>query len=256
MFSSVHGAQPLSPARQQPAAASAPQWGWDDLKFSGGDTLNPGRRDRCHGTVSVGMPAGQVASNAHALKVVWQTREPAAASNPFVLRQMPGQKEQPRNEAADRVISEMKMVLCNERMRRCCSDDRQRGGRGDGGRWAGDAAAAGARVAACRAAPSRGRRAPSHPRPQRAARPRFHEFPPAPQGCGRPPPAAARRISVLLSVLPVAVPIIAPFLCVISSGIEELYKRVAASLEPTKLHLRRCRTVNGQDEVRCTTVTG
>lgn len=41
VFSSVQAAQPNQP-KQQSASPSAPQWGWDDLKFSAGDTLNPG----------------------------------------------------------------------------------------------------------------------------------------------------------------------------------------------------------------------
>ena len=42
VFSSVQAAQPGQQKKQQPASPSAPQWGWDDLKFSAGDTLNPG----------------------------------------------------------------------------------------------------------------------------------------------------------------------------------------------------------------------
>ncbi|KAK9918238.1 hypothetical protein WJX75_002476 [Coccomyxa subellipsoidea] len=41
VFSSVQAAQPGQQKKQQPTSPSAPQWGWDDLKFSAGDTLNP-----------------------------------------------------------------------------------------------------------------------------------------------------------------------------------------------------------------------
>ncbi|EIE21911.1 P-loop containing nucleoside triphosphate hydrolase protein [Coccomyxa subellipsoidea C-169] len=48
VFSSVQAAQPSQP-KQQSASPSAPQWGWDDLKFSAGDTLNPATRSSAGG---------------------------------------------------------------------------------------------------------------------------------------------------------------------------------------------------------------